>query len=442
MRPTQAPMSAMDALQGGTLGAAPMRNMTSRPRKLVAQALAAMDCVMRESRSQSEEDRMLLPTLLRAANHRPGRFLEMGAFNGIMFSNTMVLERCYAWDGVLIEASAANYAKLIRSGRRATMVHSAVCEGNGTDGSTVELMAGGTYPYVSGESSVMSAKFRHRWFRGRRASTERVPCQSLTSLLATHAPSCAGKDGCFAFLSLDVEGAEEKVLAHAQPSAFSLIMVESDGSDLPKERRIQRQLVRAGFSPSSTLIKNSRVYESAALAAQSARLRAGDAPAAAPFAGAASPPPLRLPFSVPGYCGVTSSDPGNCSAGQSGSWPVGVLRQKSRGAVADVSGCLERCAGCQNCNFLTVSLVDLECSWFLSCPLPLQTAWAADHHTVRIARGRREAGRPSRQVDASFAPEWEKAGFAMERAAYGRRGLAMREPRERQMLGYPAELRL
>eukprot|EP00966_Prymnesium_polylepis_P007031 162106-Prymnesium_polylepis.1 len=95
-------------------------------------AVAAAACVFRHSQSQHGEDFLLLPTLLQAAGGRPGIFVELGAFDGITFSNTVALERCFNWTGVLIEGSPSNFERLRQSGRQASMLHSAVCNGTGS----------------------------------------------------------------------------------------------------------------------------------------------------------------------------------------------------------------------------------------------------------------------------------------------------------------------
>ncbi len=89
-----------------------------------------MECVRRRSRAQYGEDVHLLPLLLEATGGARGVFVEMGALDGFDKSNTYALERCLGWDGVLIEAEAANFERLSRRnpGRRnATMLHAAVC---------------------------------------------------------------------------------------------------------------------------------------------------------------------------------------------------------------------------------------------------------------------------------------------------------------------------
>lgn len=52
------------------------------------------DCLLRTSRSQWGEERVLLPALLEATGGRPGVFVELGALDGLQYSNTLALERC------------------------------------------------------------------------------------------------------------------------------------------------------------------------------------------------------------------------------------------------------------------------------------------------------------------------------------------------------------
>ena len=71
-----------------------------------------LDCVLHNSRSWKGEDLALLPLLLHMTMGRPGRFVELGAYTGIEFSNTLVLEKCFGWSGLLIEANSDNYRQL------------------------------------------------------------------------------------------------------------------------------------------------------------------------------------------------------------------------------------------------------------------------------------------------------------------------------------------
>ena len=83
------------------------------------------------SHSLNGEDQMLLPTLISATKGESGTFVELGAFTG-EFSNTAVLERCFGWSGLLIEANPTNFAKLRLAERpRSHKVHSAICNSAG-----------------------------------------------------------------------------------------------------------------------------------------------------------------------------------------------------------------------------------------------------------------------------------------------------------------------
>ena len=100
--------------------------------------VARLGCILNNSQSQFREDLLLLPLLLGLALGRAGRFVEAGALDGLDISNTWMLERCFGWTGLLIEASPSNFAQLRRSGRSATMVHAALC----ADGTVVNVADG------------------------------------------------------------------------------------------------------------------------------------------------------------------------------------------------------------------------------------------------------------------------------------------------------------
>ena len=56
-----------------------------------------------------------------------GFFLEMGALDGIVFSNSFIFEHCLGWNGILIEANAFNYEHLIQNRPCTFNVWSAAC---------------------------------------------------------------------------------------------------------------------------------------------------------------------------------------------------------------------------------------------------------------------------------------------------------------------------
>ena len=94
---------------------------------MVSTSIDQLACVLREHRSP--DSLVILPLLLAAAAaFGPGTFTELGAFDGESGSQTVHLERCFGWRGLLLEANPTNYAQIASKQRdHATVVHSAVC---------------------------------------------------------------------------------------------------------------------------------------------------------------------------------------------------------------------------------------------------------------------------------------------------------------------------
>jgi len=155
-------------------------------------------CALAASQAMQLEDVLLLPTLMRAVGglRNPGVFVELGALDGKRFSNTWMLERCFSWRGLLIEANPINFAKLNASGRTACAegrcVHSAVCR-EGVGSVRISLEGGET----AGELRFLTKKRQ----KSRAKRVADVPCEPLSSLMARHGLASEAD-----FLSLDVAG--------------------------------------------------------------------------------------------------------------------------------------------------------------------------------------------------------------------------------------------
>jgi hypothetical protein len=54
-------------------------------------------------------------------DQNPGIFVEIGALDGVTYSNTLFFERMFDWRGVLIEAQPENARRLLRVNRRNTV---------------------------------------------------------------------------------------------------------------------------------------------------------------------------------------------------------------------------------------------------------------------------------------------------------------------------------
>ncbi len=230
-----------------------------------------LECCASEVQSQDLEDLHILEILLLAAKHEGQKtFVELGALDGRTFSNTYMLEHCFGWHGLLIEGSPQNFEKLKRNRPSPTNVlrNLAICPWGGPR--YVNFSSIGSA--VSGDDSAMSPSFKTQWQSHQGKQFVRVPCQPLEQVLRE-----AGMTSV-AFMSLDVEGAEHKVISTVNPAAFQVIIVELDGHDLKKDQEVHKAITHAGLSQpfksmaTAVNIKRSGIYMKEKLMAEYAKL--------------------------------------------------------------------------------------------------------------------------------------------------------------------------
>jgi FkbM family methyltransferase len=140
---------------------------------------------------------------------RGGYFVEAGAYDGFIQSNTYWLERFRGWRGILVEPMPTYHAELRRERPQATIVHAALVPA-GHEGPTVRMQFGDLMSSVHGSHGDAEAERQWAalglavgWRDGYEAD---VPARTLTSILDEHrAPEVD-------LLSLDVEGFEPQAL--------------------------------------------------------------------------------------------------------------------------------------------------------------------------------------------------------------------------------------
>jgi FkbM family methyltransferase len=122
---------------------------------------------------------------------KSGYFVEIGANSGFELSNTIYLEECFGWDGILVEANPRYLPDLLR--RRARVVNKAVTSSN----EYVEFIDAGVY---GGVASTIDKSYEA--FTGK-AERIRVSTATLRGILDDNeAPNVID------FISIDVEGGE------------------------------------------------------------------------------------------------------------------------------------------------------------------------------------------------------------------------------------------
>ncbi len=109
-------------------------------------------------------------------------------------------------------------------------MHSAACSASGF----VNLTVGGNA--VSAQVDVQAAAHKAHWKVGGR--TAEVPCKPLGELMRD-----AGLQGA-TFLSLDVEGAELRVLETVRPELFKVVLVEADDANPQKDAAVHNLLTK------------------------------------------------------------------------------------------------------------------------------------------------------------------------------------------------------
>ena len=149
--------------------------------------------------SQGMEDILLFKRYFSSPLRCNGTFVELGALDGVHFSNTLFFEENLGWNGVLIEAQPDNAKDLMINRKHTTNYAMAICA-EGVH--TVEITG-------NGAGSGMKENMHHYHLDKlleQNNQTYTVPCAPLGTLL--HQSGVSQVD----FLSLDVEGAELLVL--------------------------------------------------------------------------------------------------------------------------------------------------------------------------------------------------------------------------------------
>ena len=201
--------------------------------------------VKRHSKSQDGEDRYLVDTYFKGLCG--GTYLELGALDGVRFSNSHLFEFGFGWSGVLIEPNPKSF-KALQTNRPKNRLHNvAVCDVS----REVHFMRGDEGA-VTGIFEFMAPSFRAEWFKGSASSrledvSDKIRCEPLRRVL--------GKDGLrekkhIDFLSLDVEGAEFEVLKTIDFTAqqFGVIFYEADPHNVVKNEIVKSYLEARGYT--------------------------------------------------------------------------------------------------------------------------------------------------------------------------------------------------
>eukprot|EP00525_Craspedostauros_australis_P012311 CAMPEP_0198110094 /NCGR_PEP_ID=MMETSP1442-20131203/2126_1 /TAXON_ID= /ORGANISM="Craspedostauros australis, Strain CCMP3328" /LENGTH=305 /DNA_ID=CAMNT_0043766019 /DNA_START=102 /DNA_END=1019 /DNA_ORIENTATION=+ len=190
--------------------------------------------------SQSGEDKILMKWF---KNLCGGTYIEMGALDGILFSNSHVFNKGLDWKGVLVEADPISYEKvLVNRPNELARIHAGVC----LEEQDLHWVQVRDTPAVSGFLEFASEHFKATWWNKQLIDNALVvKCRRLDKILQ----EAVGDSFHFDFFSLDIEGAELLAVEslNFDQYQFGMILVEADGSNQLKDQSIKSILGRAGY---------------------------------------------------------------------------------------------------------------------------------------------------------------------------------------------------
>ena len=161
-------------------------------------------------------------------NWENGYFIELGASDGIKFSNTLHLDLYHGWKGVLIEPSPIEFQKLIRNrSKRNSFVNCACVEKSFKD-DTLELIYSGLMTIDMNHKLGIEYPEDHAKIGSEFIDVETYRFEVKASTLTDVLVECNSPSE-IDFLSLDVEGSELNVLNGLDFNFFTIkyILIET-----------------------------------------------------------------------------------------------------------------------------------------------------------------------------------------------------------------------
>ena len=187
-----------------------------------------------DSYSQLAQDLWVLAAL---QHKRDGYFIEVGAYDGVNLSNTLLLEHA-GWTGILVEPNPDAFS-LLKAQRRAIAVQNCVWN---TDGEIVTMEKVLTKPELSRITAV-DTKSDHDIF-GARAHHEIVKVETITptTLLEQN-----GVPKIIDYLSVDIEGGEIEVLRAFPFDTYSVRLASIEHNYTKQREEIHDLMTQLGF---------------------------------------------------------------------------------------------------------------------------------------------------------------------------------------------------
>jgi len=188
---------------------------------------------IRDSTAQLHQD---LVVLLFSGFKRYGYFVEFGATDGVRFSNTFLLEKSYAWNGILAEPGK-NWHKSLKSNRTSKIETKCVWSKSGEILEFNETEIGELSTLEMFSSGDMHSDQR---VSGNRYNVETI---SLEDLL-----DCDQAPKFIEYLSIDTEGSEFQILSTFNFSKYTFGFISCEHNYTASREEVYKLLEKQGYT--------------------------------------------------------------------------------------------------------------------------------------------------------------------------------------------------
>lgn len=194
----------------------------------------------RRSASQLGQD---VWALERSGGKRGGFFVEFGATDGVLFSNSLMLERDYGWSGLCAEPNPGFFEKL-KENRSCTVAQDLI---TATTGETVEFLLADEYGGAVRHAGADGNADRRKPFL-EAGNVITLTGISLDDFLKRH-----GAPRTIDYLSIDTEGSEYEILAAFPFADWDVRLITVEHNFTPERDRIRALLEARGYVRSAEM---------------------------------------------------------------------------------------------------------------------------------------------------------------------------------------------
>ncbi|HEV2263719.1 MAG TPA: FkbM family methyltransferase [Stellaceae bacterium] len=190
-----------------------------------------------QSFSQHGQDRFVYESFFKDRTE-PGVFVDIGAYNGILYSNTLLFERL-GWTGLCVEPLPSAFEKL-KANRSAICVNCAVSDRAGR-APFIEVEMPGPYELMYSGLKANFDEHHARLIRehGQNHKAYDVEVRPLRDLLMEHAIQRVD------YLSIDTEGSEWRILRDFDLAAFEVKLISAENN--ARDDKLQKHLAQRGY---------------------------------------------------------------------------------------------------------------------------------------------------------------------------------------------------